>query len=187
MSRMTNPNIDMRAIKTAHQLLRQIKDDILDNPEWGWGLSLEDFAVAMSCLPPQVRGYRIEKRLQDLLGLFSSGDEPQEIKGSLISAYNTQLSLVQISKDVSYVIYCFDLRDIDNVKSQFFCLTKSQMENEISTWGTNANVNNLNRNHELVLRLEIGDDNYKRWVKDYGISTDVKKKLTSYFALKTFW
>jgi len=192
MSSSASP-LNMKEIKAMLRAGQKLRSQAKMDKKWGYELPLSDFALAMLCLNPQSYGARIDGKVSDLLGLSSSGnldlgdrksrnDQYHELKGSLITSSNTQLNLVQIRlwQEVDYIIYCFDVRDIDVVKARFFYLSKSQMEKETicgkaqSAHGTKiANANNANK--ELALRLEIDDPLFARWIKDYGVSLDVLK------------
>jgi hypothetical protein len=181
--------INMAEIKTASRVMQQIRAEADERPnDWGWELPWEDFAVAASVLTPQSYGGRIAKRLASELGLSTTDDKDRgdyasfkkdyfEVKGSMITSSNGMINLVQIRPwhDVNYIIYCFDIRNINSVSAEFFYLTKSEMENEMIKCGTAsahgttvANSNNTNR--ELALRLDIGSSHHTRWETDYSIS-----------------
>lgn len=191
MKRKSSIEINMLEIKAISKPLQNVRAAAAkDTKHWGWELSWADFALAMSILSGQTYGTRIANRITHELGLTSSGDldrgdskspndEHEEIKGSLITSSNTALNLVQIRpwQDVNYIIYCFDVRDADNVITQFFYLTKQQMEKEMATCGTTSahgtyNANLVNKHKELALRLDVDDPNYARWVKEYGVSLE---------------
>jgi hypothetical protein len=198
--------VNISEIKTAAKIMQKIRETAgLNKKNWGWELSLEDFALAMSILNPQSYGNRIDNRIADILELMptnnkdrgdkkSFNSEHHELKGSLITCSNLVLNMVQIRpwQNVNYIIYCFDVRDIDNINTQFFYLTKNQMKNEMVRCGSTSahgtkNANLSNKHKELALRLEIYNSNYFRWINEYGISLeDLKIKLLNQNSKRKF-
>lgn len=196
---MKNIVINGLDIKTHAQNSQKIKTKFAEEPNFGFDLSDEQFALCMLCINPQSSGIRIANKISNNLKLFSSGNldrgdtksssgKYQEIKGSLITTTNTLLNIVQIrpwQNIDGYIIYCYDVRDTNNVKIKYFYLTKQQMKNEMVKCGTTsahgtvkANANNTNR--ELALRLDVDGNNFARWSKEYAISLDcLRSKLSS--------
>lgn len=179
----------MTEIKTASRVMQQIRAQSEEHKnDWGWRLSWDEFAVAASVLTPQSYGGRIAKRLANELGLLSTDDKDRgdyvslkkdyfEVKGSMITSSNGLINLVQIRpwQDVNYIVYCFDIRNINNVSTEFFYLNKNEMKSEMLKCGTasahgTANANSNNTNRELALRLDIESSHYTRWMTNYSIS-----------------
>jgi len=180
----------MQKVNSCLPLLMEIRGEASKIKDWGEELALIDFAKAMLCLNSQSYGSRIDKRLSEYLNLLKSNDsdrgdrmsvkkEYYEWKGSFFTSSNITLNLVQLRpwQDTNYIFFVFDMRDLSNVKMQFFYLSKAQMELEISncktsmahgTKSSNANHDNI----ELALRVDADSDLYNRWVQDYGMSLD---------------
>lgn len=182
--------VDMQKINSCLALSMEIRGEAKKNTNWGQELLLPDFIKAMLCLNPQSYGSRIDKRLSEHLNLSksdnkdrgdrkSANDEYLEWKGSFFTSSNSTLNLVQVRpwQDTNYIYYAFDMRNLSDIKMQFFYLSKDQMILEIEncktsvahgTKGSNANHDNI----ELALRIDANSDLYNRWIQEYGISLD---------------
>ena len=147
----SKPLVDMQKVNSCLPLLMEIRGEASKTKDWGQELSLTDFAKAMLCLNPQSSGGRIDKRLSEHLNLIksdnpdrgdrkSANDEYFEWKGSFFTSSNSILNLVQIRpwQETNYIYYAFDMRNLGDVKMQFFFLSKEQMELEIDNCKTSA-------------------------------------------------
>jgi hypothetical protein len=165
--------------------LQEIRAKASKNQEWAFDEPWEDFIYCMLLLTPQTYGTRIANRLKKELNLsgpkdLDSGDlthknKSGEIKVSLITSSNDGMNLVQIrpwQDNDHYIFYCADIRT-DHIEHDFFYLNKKDMERQgnlfQSAHGTKLSVSR-NTDNEKSIRIKYNSDQYKSWVKLYGIS-----------------
>lgn len=189
MKRKDKPVADIEEIDIALPIMQKVRRDSSQNSKWAFELPINKFIKAMSMLHPQSYGARIEEYIckhclklkrtdnKDRGDRKSINGEYYEHKVSIFSSTNTALNLVQIRpwQDTGYIFSAFDIRDLNNIKTQLFLLNKNQFEIEenkckISSAHGSKSANLGNSKQEKAMRIEVDSDNYNRWVNEYGIS-----------------
>lgn len=164
-----------------------MRQQIKDNPSLGFDWSWEENMTVMACLPSQMYGPRIEKRIIKELGARKISNKEdrgdmekngkfEENKNSIILNDHCNFNMVQIRpwQEVDYIISCSDMRDVEQPKIYWFHLSNEEMKLEIERLGSNAHGNELslinNLNKEKRISINLSSEDFDRWIENYSSS-----------------
>lgn len=164
-----------------------IRQEAYKNKELGFDWCIKDFVNLMRLLPPQNYGTRIESRIIKKLNLKkvkankNKGDcvddenNHIEIKASIVDGINMFCNITNIRNYQNldyYLIVCFDVRNLEDLKLYSFILSKTEMIQECKNLNATAQIgtkeaNILNENIEQRLSINIESEIFKKWIKLY--------------------
>lgn len=152
-----------------------------------------DFFAICSILSAQMKAISIEKFVTRALGGehvpatanrgdFRINDAYYESKMSTTNAAGVlNIRQVRLYQPVDFYV-CGYIDELDLANSHCFILSKQEMTNEISNYGSFSHgtkeENKIRTNSEYSLSIKIGSDMMKRWEKQYHYEK-LYKALTS--------
>jgi hypothetical protein len=191
---------DIEQVLSIKHNSKEILQHLRANKNWGIDTDTDwrFFINAMSLLPPQSYGCRIQNKLVNEFRLtsmnknISNGDfrdnfgNPYECKATLITHNKSNLNFVQIRPfhNCNYYLTAFDIIDPDIFKVYIFSINKREMLYELNDKKLGAcahgNVKNKTTEYRISLKYDLNDPHFNRWCENY-LQTDMplyKKYMT---------
>ena len=194
--------MDKTNVVDLYKNVMLFREKSINNPKFGFDLSLKEFVCTMGLLTPQSYGCRFERYMQERYGFKSLNSKDgmgdfsdelsnnYELKVSLITTTNIEINMVQIrpyQTDVNrYMIIAVDVRGIlldGDIEVYLFMLTKEEMMFELKECkATAAHIHkgaileNENIEYRMSIPIKKGNDKFERWLNKY-YKEDLSKQL----------